>query len=136
MSRCFNCKKSAAQIINLSVEMNGGTQNVGFNYCSEECKQKIEQFVSYNNTHTRDFIIIGITAFVLLLFMSILAIFFKGLYAQVLPWMLIAVGIPFLIRPLGTWVTYRLFGIRYTNLLIQIFALVFIIEGLAVLIYK
>lgn len=134
MPKCYNCKKSASEHpINLSVQINGGRQNIGFNYCSEECKKQIEQFVSFNNEHTKHFIFISIIAFVILLSMSILVIFFNHLYTQVLPWMLIAVGIPFLIYPAGTLITYRLFGIRYTHLLIRIFALAFIIEGIIIL---
>lgn len=133
MSKCFNCKKAAPEQLNLSVEMNGGIQNVGFHYCSEECKQKIEQFVTFNNEHTKQFMLIGIIAFVALLAISILVIFFKDLYSLVLPWLLIAVGIPFLIYPIGTWMTYRLFGIRVTRFIIRIFALIFIIEGLVIL---
>jgi len=135
MAKCFNCKKTVPeQFITLPVLLNGGSQNVALHYCSASCQQEIKHFVSFNNGHYKHYIYIALTALAAVMAISILSIFYKHLYVQVLPWMLLAIAVPLFIYPTATWLTYRLLGIKYTRLLVRILALVLIVQGIILMV--
>jgi hypothetical protein len=139
MSRCDYCKKqNADQKTAVRIWENGKLRTTELPYCSDACKEHLHSFAeSYNNLAPRFMAIVLIW---LLLFMGvpflIRAVTGNSVYLQLVsPVLLALMGGLLLIRPQGIMSLkyYQRLGIRYFILFIRVTGLLMIITGINML---
>lgn len=137
MARCDYCKKpGAAQKTALRIWENGKLKTIEVPYCSDSCKQSLHSFEESYNQFAPKFM--AIVLLWMLLFMGvpflIRAVTGSSSYLNFIsPILLSLMGIVLILRPQGVMSIkyYQRVGIRYFNLFIRITGILMIASGLS-----
>lgn len=127
--RCFNCGQLANSRITRDFTADGEDKNVVIFCCSDECKEQIDDFITYNNKNYRTFIFVGVFCLLLLAASYILYRLYPEFQGMVYV-ALILFGVTFWRYPFATWRVYRTFGLRRLQQVIRVVAVIVIALGL------
>jgi len=137
MGRCDYCKKQgASQKTAVRIWDNGKLQTMELPYCSDTCKQNLHSFAESYNGFAPKFMPIVLVW--MLLFMGvpflIRAVTGNSLYIELVsPVLLAGMGVLLILRPQGIMGVkyYRRMGFRYFTFFIRITGLLMIVAGLS-----
>ena len=139
MGRCDYCKKQgASQKTAVRIWNSGKLQTMELPYCSDPCKQNLHSFAQSYNRFAPKFM--SIVLVWMLLFMGvpflIRAVTGNSFYIELVsPLLLAFMGIVLILRPQGIMSIkyYKRMGLRYFTLFIRVTGLLMLVSGLSIL---
>lgn len=139
MNRCDYCKrKGASEKTAVQIWENGKLKTMELPYCSDSCKQNLHSFAESFNRFAPKFMPIVLVW--MLLFMGIpfliQAVFKNSTYIQLVsPVLLSLMGVVLILWPEGVMTIkyYRRIGLRYFTLFIRVTGLLMIASGISLL---
>lgn len=138
MDRCNYCKKPGASVKTaVRIWENGKHRTMEMPYCSDNCKQNLHAFAASYNRFAPKYM--SIVLVWMLLFMGvpflIRAITGNPFYLELVsPVLLACLGILLILRPEGIMAIkyYQRMGLRYFNLFIRVTGLLMIASGVSI----
>lgn len=137
MAKCAYCNKpEAGEKFRISTWNGMGREEVEFYYCSDACKQEIEDFSGYVNRHAGKFLAIVIVTVLAMVFSGALpALTGSDRYVLLVEAAaIIVLGITMMVLPFATPQTNQWLGIKKAKFITRILGAVVTVSGIYMLV--